>query len=827
MGDKPIYDPKQQNEKVTEKGKQILPAPEQPRVAPTPAIQRRRRALDVATAPFADRARTSVMLENLSDLLAERRASVRFSNLTGLVRSLRGELYPEERPATSADDMRNTSKKFLGKSEHQKALLGADGYRLPDNIQEITIIGSCARFRQTDQNGIPVYGATMVFGFNDGGQLTMVNNSWYPIPAEAGYEPSHRLSWECVKEIAEGYVRTYFLLEDQGRLESPVETPSLTKTPPPPEEDLDLEMIRGDDSQEGLVIFPWLDENKEVTKYRLAWVALVIDQARARTWEVIVDAENGQVLAAAEATLGMPRDGCVYLSNTDVFEKKVQQVQFPFTNWDDAPHFDMKKVVNSSVSRPSLPPSPPCESVDPNSDDAKQEGFRAGHIYYHLSHALETFDKIVQNAWSGAPGTPPTVPGKEDKMPVEMLEKRKESSFYHHYADPPYISFGRETACQKEPAHDCELSYHEYTHAVFHVVQPDLFDPNLPYLFKDAINEGLAFYFGCTLSERTPQKQPDTADVHPYRWGDFAYDDWKPSRDSQREEPSQQEAEYDYLRVYGLFPKYAGGCKDPAEGSKEVYACSMLWARALWDVRRALGYDVADAIILRGLSLAGGVQSELETPAEAIIHTDSGYTQSQKWPPHERALRLIFCSRGIMADAPVHDLIEIKLGEKSYVLAATENTARNNSKSGCMFSDNKGDNWVPLGTDGPAEVVALAAVKVSETKAIIWAASEHRAKDGDNVTPTARLYRYDLEVISGGINTDDDWKELKPLPDKLEEVLSLAAVEKPDSTNDECWLFAGTESGLYKYDQVEGWGGPFLLELPIYSLATRSSIQPT
>jgi len=806
-------------ETVTAKVTEPLPLSEQTLVVPTPAPQRWQKALDVATAPFANPAHTEVMLAHLNDFLAERRASVRFSNHTGLVRSLRGELYPGQK-AASAEDMLAISEEFL--HQYGAALHGSEeDYQWHADSQ--MIIGSCVRLRQTDQSGIPLYGGTMIFGFNDNGQLSMVNSSWYAIPPEASYEQSFKLTWEEARDVALEHVRTHFLPEAQSHSKSPTETPPLAETPPPTKEDWDLEVIPGDELKEGRIILPQFDEDEEAAEdpYRPAWVALVINRPRSRSWEVHVDAENGQVLAAADATVGATIRACVHLNNAQALDDKTEVRDL---NGDistgklaDAPHF---KMEGKAFKEPSQP-GDDCQSVELTDD-----GFRSANVYYHLYHALQKFvNKIAKNAWSAAPAVP-TMPGEKenDKVSVNMLLGEGDGRY-----DPVTcsISFGHGLSSPsgedqepfvKDPARDCEVIYHEYTHAALHVVQPDLFHfpKKLPYLFMDAINEGVAFYFGCTLSERPHPEQSDTADTQPYCWGEFSYGAsvWAGFRDLQREDLTKQEPEYDYLPAYGVFPCYAGGCKDPVKDGKEYYALGMLWARALWDVRRALGYDIADAIILRGLSLAGGVQSELETPAEAIIHTDGEYTNGG--PPHESALRLIFCSRGIMADAPIHDLIEIELGEegekKTYVLAATENTSGNNAQPGCMFSDDRGDHWYTLGTsdpaeDGPAEVVALAAAKVSETKAIIWAASEHRVKvededDGDNVISTARVYRYDLEVDSsgGGINTGDPWQKLKDLPDKKVNVLSLAAAKKPNGTADECWLFAGTEKGLYKYD---------------------------
>lgn len=807
VDDQKEYVDSEQSERMARVKKEVRSSPEQTPVTSPPASKRWHMAINGATAPFADPSRTEAALAGLDDLLAKpkagakspsatRKADVRFSSVTGLVRSLWGELYPEQ-TATTTDDMLNISVEFV--QQHEKALLGTSGYGwLHENP---ATIGHCARLRQA-VGDIPVYRGTASFGFGANGLLDVVNCSGYPIPLDIAYGDYFRLPWEQACEIAREHVAKQLLeLEEQGE-----STPPITGTS-------DLEVIPGDDLKKGQVIFPHLDEKKGGTKnlYRPAWVARVIDRAQSQSWEVVIDAENGQVLAAAEVTAGATIHACVHPSNEQALAGTAEPRDLGESGSGklaDAPHFEMK---GDAFAEP--PPPGDCQTAIPTND-----GFRSANVYYHLCHALKTFTKIGENAWPQAPEAP-TMPGAEKRVVVNMCRSTASGQY-----DPSTrsILFGRadsgsslpEPSFPKEdPTLDCEVIYHEYTHAVFHVVQPDIINASTS-LFRGAIDEGGAFYFGCTLSERGQPGQPLL--TQPYRWGEFARrrSIWQGFRDLQRESPNEQKSEYDYLPVYGTFPDYPGGCKDP---DKEKYACGMLWARTLWDIRQALGHDMADAIILRGLSLTGGVQSELETPAEAIIHADRELAQGN--PIHESALRLIFCTRGIMADSPVHDLVKIELGGKTYILAATENTSQSNLHPGCMFSDNDGDNWAPLGTDGPTEVAALAVAKISETKAVVWAAGERRTESQSSSTPTAKIYHYDLEVnTSGDIDTDNAWVELEDLPEKLD-VLSLTAIKDPNGANDKCWLFAGTERGLYKYDG--NWHKKLHFPYPIFGLEIK------
>jgi hypothetical protein len=778
-----MYDPKQKSQEEGPEVRRPYSPLEEPGVMTTPTPQRWWTALDAGTAPFADRDRIQVMLEQLRAFLGERRASVRFSTHTGLVRSLRGELYPAGDPVRAPGDMLEIAVEFLG--QHGAALHGSrkEYQWLPESQPTV---GPCARLRQADASEIPVYGGSMVFHFDQRGQLDLVANSWYPIAPDEEYLPRFELDWEAARSIALEYVISHFLPGAQSQLESPLQTP------PPGKGYLDLDAVPGDDLQGGRVVFPWLDEG-EATKrgqYRPAFIVLVSERNASRSWEIAVDAENSWILSALEASVGVVQ-GCVYKSN---YEKKNQPPStVDLANVDEgdfaakAPHFAMK---GDAYKEPSG-----C----PNTSPIDNNRMRSANVYYHLHHALETFsNEIAKDAWSGAMDVPVKMPGTDGKIDVHMIPG-EETGKYKHVEKSLWFGTGQSDPPVEDPAYDCEVMYHEYAHAVFHVVQPDIFK-GLPYAFRLALNEGGGFYYGCTLSERSPAPagQPImSSQTSPSHWGEVAYSHstWAGFRELKRENPEEQEANFDWLRVYNVFPRYDQGTEDPAG---DTHACGMVWARALWDIRRVLGYQIADAVILRSLALLGGVQSDWETPAEAIIQVDGDYAQITGGPSHESALRLIFCSRGIAADSPVHDLVTITLDGKSYVLAATENTAQGGDQPGCMISGNQGDTWAPLGSGGPAEAVALAALE-NGIKALIWAASEEWSPAGGGATLTGKIYQYELELDSN-VNpvTDDSWSELDDLPEKVN-ILSLAGMEKPGG-DDEFWLFAGTERGLYRYD---------------------------
>jgi hypothetical protein len=482
------------------------------------------------------------------------------------------------------------------------------------------------------------------------------------------------------------------------------------------------------------------------------------------------------------------------------------------------------------------------EEPQPQANNPNDKGFRSANVYFHLRRAKKTFCATAQKLWPQNGSIPmPKLPGSEGE-PLLVCMQNDASSSRYNYADnsaSPNLEFGKgNTAADPpigDPALDCEVIYHEYTHAALNAIQPDIFDLILNSTFRDSINEGVAFYYGCTLSERVEPPLDDGC-TQSARWGEFAYQHakWEIHRSLRRANPP--EADHDYLSVYGVFPSYENDPDpDPVKDDKRQYACGMVWARTLWDVRCLLDYEIADAIILRGLNLAGGIQSELETLAEAILHADG--EQAAGGPDHASALRLIFASRGIMADAPIHDLVSFDLDGQTHLLAATESASANPPLPGCLYSTDDGDTWQPLGAippagSGPVEVVALTTAEFnqnSSAKVAIWAVSEYWVTgEGAGPAAVARLYRCDLDANSD--ITEAAWQHVADVPGETG-VFSIAALAKPGGAAGEFWLFLGSENGLHHYDNgwLSGVGStppPYVPEERFLDLAVIAGPQP-
>jgi hypothetical protein len=745
-------------------------------------------------------ARLNTLLPELQKLTSATQAEVRFSNYTGLPHTFR---FDRPEPAVSYDgnDYKEITADFV--SKRSEALVGDKVTTADDKAESF---GRTARLRQM-VDGIPVYGGVLISSFDKDGRLTYVNNSFYPIPQEKRFGKRFLIGQQDAFEIAAEYVRVRFLHPLEGA----------DGAPRPP-----LETSSGDaPNGDGKIIFPALISDGQVSPeaaltlepqarqeaaYLPAWLVTVREPATGRAWSVVVDAERTEgplerrILAASENLRGTSVRSevttTVLAALGKVLPKRtlVKLADTPSGDLSDAPSFELRvaRRVGGAVNYVAAS----VNGGDPNAP-------RFANTYFHLTKALEQFTEIVNDAWPDTPANRPQLPGQANRLPVRFeLEELPGSEFTW---DTRMLRFGRGKTTSSfpygDPTSDPDVLYHEYTHAVLDIVQHDLHMQHKTQ-FHVAIDEGLAFYYACSLTDRiTRDLAPNqVGKLIPYRWGKVSHQTsaWtaKGYRDLER---AAQVADHDFFQVYGVFPAYSR-LDDPDSGQ---YACGMVCARMLWDVRRVLGPALADAIILRATHLAGGVQSDVETLAEAIIHVDREMAADAGRASHESALRLVFSSRGILADSPVNELRTVSFNGQQLILAATENTDASGSQSGCLFSSDGGLSWVPLGIGGPGEVVAVATLEAGQNHVIIWAATEAQAGQAGQ-PPQQLVYRYDLMTNAAGAPvTGGTWSALPPLGIKAG-ILAMTGMTSADGTP---WLFVGTEGGIYKFDGT-GWPAP-------------------
>ena len=759
-------------------------------------------------APFGDLSKAGETLGALSGLAALQPLAFRLSNHTALVRSISGsDLLAEIKDAAGQDRVRITKDFF---NRYAPALTGSD----VSYGESRASFGRVVRVRQTtkDTRPIPVYGGVLIASYDQDDRLTFVTNSCYPLP-DARFADRFPRSQAEAHEIAVGFIADMVQAERKAGAADTAQDSAL--------EGPTFETLPGDDfytpadSRAGQVVLPVLIYKDQVfttetidacdidgvtPDYLAAWAIWVIEPASGRSWMVMVEGEprddRGPVLMAIEEVGGASVHGDVFPTVAHalgvnglggVNEELANTLSETLT---DAPDF-------------ALPGNKPVSA-------------RFLSVYYHLVAGKGQFREIIEHAWPNSVNRP-KLPDNSTGLTIEMLSTPGDSGYT--YA-PRVITFP--TGCPanghpliEDPALDPEVIYHEYAHAVFCEVQPDLQNSGNS-IFRRAIDEGLAFYYACSLSDRLVRKLAPAAQAaitQPYRWGkvsrsaigwvDHAYRDlerWQ----TQDGQAARQRPDHDYLTAYDIFPGFAAGWDDP---DSKQYAVGMLWARTLWDIRQVLGPEWTDAVILRGMHLAGGVQSDLETPAEAIIHVDHELAAETGGPSHGNALRLIFASRGIFADSPIRAIIQVEVGLGQALLAATESPLNGDAACGCLISLDGGSTWQPLGMNGPRDVAALTWLPGPPNQATVWAAAESWIDSAD-ATPAQTISRYDLRFDQAGnvLNLSDAWR-LLPLLLTSATVRSLAATPAdPGVPGGIVWLFAGTENGIFKFDGAK-WPG--------------------
>ena len=153
-----------------------------------------------------------------------------------------------------------------------------------------------------------------------------------------------------------------------------------------------------------------------------------------------------------------------------------------------------------------------------------------------------------------------------------------------------------------------------------------------------------------------------------------------------------------------------------ATGGPEPHRDAMIWAQTLWDIRKALGHQVAGAIVTEAMSLSPADPSFLDE-RNAILSADQAVYGGQ----HRRALWRIFARRGMGWAASVADGADTSAVE-DFSRPPPPHTARA-SVSGAVTDDVTGDpvvgavvtvgghrQWTDVtGDDGTYEIAGVVA----------------------------------------------------------------------------------------------------------------------
>lgn len=207
------------------------------------------------------------------------------------------------------------------------------------------------------------------------------------------------------------------------------------------------------------------------------------------------------------------------------------------------------------------------------------------------------------------------------------------------------------------PSLDPELVYHELAHGFMWLLHSSLFDmPEAQVPFARALLEGYATYFAHSLADQpVPSPSPQDAEDHIFARSAYpvsviengtAKDVWGNEWSLWR---SKSEAGEDILTFPDLYPP------ERLDGLN-TYRVGMIWARALWAIRRAIGDPVtADRIILDAYPSVFGWAASYELAAEALINSAREFEPALPVATIEQIIA-IFAERHILRRAGVRCL---------------------------------------------------------------------------------------------------------------------------------------------------------------------------
>jgi Zn-dependent metalloprotease len=155
-------------------------------------------------------------------------------------------------------------------------------------------------------------------------------------------------------------------------------------------------------------------------------------------------------------------------------------------------------------------------------------------------------------------------------------------------------------------AREAGIAYHEYSHAVLNSIK------YLSYSGESgALNEGQADYFACSVTD------------------DPLLGEWAVAK---MEKP--------YLRILENDLHY------PEDIEGEVHADGKIWGATLWDLRQALGKEVADTLIYRSHYNLKSSSCKFIDGYNAIVTADNDYFEGK----HKAEIDKVFADRGIIAE---------------------------------------------------------------------------------------------------------------------------------------------------------------------------------
>jgi hypothetical protein len=487
---------------------------------------------------------------------------------TGLPGCLRGNLQdPQD---GSPEDV---AEAFL--RQHEFMLAGLDrGTRLRRVYRSDWADGTChVAFAQTNGDNVPIYGGNIVCNFS-ADRLTLVTSTVYPVGAIM--DSFQWRDWREAKALA---LDALVDLKEEAVYDI---IPQRFMAPPD---------LRAESREQGLLVDRWIlpyhrpERGEKTGTYRPVWRVLVVDQHNGH-WLILVDAEKEVPLIVHSLEVEATVRADLFATAGDAIEAPSRLTEKPLNyGWGNSTIFDAAHVHMDGdlVVEPS----------DPTKPDRERQ--ISATVFYHGRKVQEQFKLwLFGQAFAG---DPVANPDPTDDIDI-LVEDRQDSPKYDQARRLICLTAG--TGGQYpilEPGLDCEVLYHEFTHAVLRYLSPEAFrfSSYAQMRYTLMLDEGLAFYFACAFAANQ-------------RWAEFAYQRWvKPPPDS---------TPWRDLVVGPRTPQDAEQSGDPTD---VYHGVGMWWARVFWALASGLGQFRCSQLLLKAFDLLSGPVDSLEAFPEVLL----------------------------------------------------------------------------------------------------------------------------------------------------------------------------------------------------------------
>ncbi len=235
--------------------------------------------------------------------------------------------------------------------------------------------------------------------------------------------------------------------------------------------------------------------------------------------------------------------------------------------------------------------------------DSKDRGFEEVMAYYHIDSAMRYLERLGYRGRRRIFRAP---------MKVDVNGTREDNSWYSPYEH--MITYGTGAI---DDAEDGETILHEFGHAIQDAICPDFGQSKE----SAAMGEGFGDYFaGSFFAEKKPEH---------YRNSVMSWDGLLDGLDQGADPPCERRLD-EPLTFNDFKPR------------GDEHDNGRIWSATLWDIRRALGRNIADAIIIESHFQQDGFTT-FARGARAIIDADLNLNRGA----HVKQLRRIFRKRRI------------------------------------------------------------------------------------------------------------------------------------------------------------------------------------